>query len=93
MRHAKISRREFMRTTAAAAGTTLAARSILLDPEPLAASPRPLAPSDRIRLGMVGVGMQGSGLLDTSIQLPGVECAAAIISKPSATAWVMGFSQ
>jgi predicted dehydrogenase len=77
MRHAKISRREFMRTTAAAAGTTLAARSILLDPEPLAASPRPLAPSDRLRLGIVGVGMQGSGLLDTSIQLSGVECAAA----------------
>ena len=26
---------------------------------------------------MIGVGMQGSGLLGTSITLPGVECAAA----------------
>jgi predicted dehydrogenase len=30
-----------------------------------------------VRFGMIGVGMQGSGLLGTSISLPGVECAAA----------------
>jgi predicted dehydrogenase len=35
------------------------------------------AASDRVRFGMIGVGMQGSGLLGTSITLPGVECAAA----------------
>src|SRR5207249_1561704 len=33
--------------------------------------------SDRVRFGMIGVGMQGSGLLSESIRLPGVECAAA----------------
>src|SRR6267143_1405219 len=32
---------------------------------------------DTVRFGMVGVGMQGSGLLGTSIGLPGVTCAGA----------------
>ena len=36
-----------------------------------------MAPSDRVRFGMIGIGMQGSGLLATSIKLPGVECVAA----------------
>jgi len=69
-----ISRRDFMWRTA---GGALAARSILLDPGPSFASPRPLPPSDTVRLGIIGVGMQGSGLLRTSINLPGVECVAA----------------
>lgn len=72
-----ISRRDFIQRTAGAAGVTLAARSIVLDPGPLAASSQPVAPSDRVRFGIVGVGMEGSGLLKESIQLPGVECAAA----------------
>jgi predicted dehydrogenase len=77
MRKQRMSRRDFMWRTASASGATLAARTILLDPGPLAASPQPVAPSDRIRFGIVGVGMQGSGLLGTSIELPGVECVAA----------------
>jgi predicted dehydrogenase len=35
------------------------------------------APSDRVRFGIIGVGMQGSGLLGTAIHLPNVECVAA----------------
>src|SRR2546430_17118172 len=35
------------------------------------------APSDRLRFGIIGIGMQGSGLLTNSIELPGVECVAA----------------
>ena len=71
------SRREFLGISAAAATGSLAAQSILLSPESLfAASPR-VAASDRVRFGIIGVGMQGSGLLGTSIRLPGVECAAA----------------
>jgi len=35
------------------------------------------AASDRIRFGIIGIGMQGSGLLRDAIQLPGVECVAA----------------
>src|SRR5881409_4231471 len=62
------SRREFLETSAAAAGASFAAKRLGI---------RRVAPSDRVRFGMVGVGMQGSGLLGNSIKLPGVECAGA----------------
>jgi predicted dehydrogenase len=35
------------------------------------------APSDRVRFGMIGIGMQGSGLLPTAIGLPGIDCVGA----------------
>jgi predicted dehydrogenase len=73
----EITRRDFMRRTSTAAGAALVGKSILLEPETIAASPRPVPPSDTLRFGMVGIGMQGSGLLATSIKLPGVECVAA----------------
>jgi predicted dehydrogenase len=98
MQRSSISRREFLQTTAGAAGATLAAKAVFLDPEPLYGSPLPVAASDRVRFGIVGVGMEGSGLLATAIQLPGVECVAAadlydgrhelareIVGKPIAT--------
>jgi len=71
------SRREFLGISAAAAGASITSQAILLTPEPLVASMRPYAASDRVRFGMIGIGMQGSGLLTESIKLPGVECAAA----------------
>jgi predicted dehydrogenase len=71
------SRREFLGIGAAAATTAIAARTVLLHPEPLEAAQRSVAPSDRVRFGIIGVGMQGSGLLGESIRLPDVECAAA----------------
>jgi len=71
-----LSRRNFLGLTAAAS-STLAAKTIFLDPDPLWAMPQTVAPSDRVRFGMIGIGMQGSGLLGTSITLPGVECVAA----------------
>jgi predicted dehydrogenase len=77
MRKQPISRRDFMRRTAGAAGAGLAARTFVLQPQLLSAAPSPLAPSDTVHFGIVGVGMQGSGLLRTSIALPGVECVAA----------------
>ncbi len=72
----RITRRNFMRRTTGA-GAMFVARSVMLEPGRLAASPRAVAPSDAVRFGIIGVGMQGSGLLHTSIQLPGVECGAA----------------
>jgi predicted dehydrogenase len=60
------SRREFLGMSAAAAGASW-----------LKIPPHSVAPSDRVRFGMIGVGMQGSGLLANAITLPGVECAAA----------------
>jgi predicted dehydrogenase len=70
-----LSRRTFLGMSAIAAGTSLAAKTILLDPEPLLASP--MAASDRLRFGMVGIGMQGNWLLSSAIELPGVECVKA----------------
>jgi predicted dehydrogenase len=71
------SRRAFLQTTAGVAGASLVGGSALLDTElAFAASPN-VAPSDRIRFAIVGVGMEGSGLLTTAVQLPGVECVAA----------------
>lgn len=62
------SRREFLEASTAAAGASLA---------PLSLRAARVPPSDTVRFGIVGVGMQGSGLLGTSIQLPGVACAGA----------------
>src|SRR5258705_2735628 len=62
------SRREFLEMGAAAAGVSLATKPLKF---------RAVAPSDTVRFGMVGIGMQGSGLLGTAVSLPGVTCAAA----------------
>jgi predicted dehydrogenase len=79
-----VTRRAFMHKAAGAASMAIAGRTILLDAANspsagimLAGSGRPVAAGDNVRFGMIGIGMQGSGLLATSIQLPGVECAAA----------------
>ena len=70
-------RRRFIKSSVAVAGSLFASKSIFLE-EPLTAqSSKPVAPSDRVRFGMIGVGMQGSGLLTTAISLAGVECVAA----------------
>src|SRR6202041_3353712 len=73
----KFSRRRFLEIGAAAAGASLATKTMLLNPTPLLASPRPVAAGDRVHFGMIGVGMQGSQLLGQSIELPGVVCVAA----------------
>src|SRR5258708_1478879 len=77
MNKIRFSRPEFLKTTAPAAGATAAAPTIFLDYEPLPASTRTIPASDRVRFGIVGVGMEGTNRLSTAIQLPGVECAAA----------------
>src|SRR6202051_4331737 len=77
MKKLRFSRREFLQTTAGVAGAPLAAHDILLNSEPRFALTPAVAASDRVRFGIVGVGMEGSNLLTTAIQLPGVECAGA----------------
>src|ERR1035438_9947176 len=72
-----LSRRTFLRAGAAGSGSLLAARTVLLAPHALAAASGPVPASERVRFGMIGIGMQGSGLLGTAITLPGVECVAA----------------
>lgn len=77
MKNKDFSRRKFLGLGLAAAGATIAAKTIVLDPEPMFASPQQAAPSDRLRLGIVGIGMQGNWLLSSAIDLPGVQCVAA----------------
>jgi len=72
----RYSRRKFLGLGAAVAGASLATKTFLLDPDPLWAAPDAAA-GERVRFGMVGIGMQGSGLLAESIELPGIECVAA----------------
>ncbi|HET9636870.1 MAG TPA: Gfo/Idh/MocA family oxidoreductase [Gemmatimonadaceae bacterium] len=76
MSKSNFSRREFLEVSAAAAGGSIGARTIFLKPDPEPARKK-VAPSDTVRFGIIGVGMEGSGLLGTSIQIPGVVCAGA----------------
>ena len=69
-----LSRRAFLQGSAAAAGGLAVAKTIKLEAQPLR---RAVAPSDRVRFGMIGIGMQGSGLLAQAITIPGIECVAA----------------
>ena len=71
------SRREFLQSTAGATGALAAAPSIFLKPEYIPSVLERVAPSDTLRFGIIGIGMQGSGLLTAAVQLPGVECVAA----------------
>ena len=77
MKENNCSRREFLGLSAAAAGASLAAHTIVTLPHSLIPPAEAVAASDRVRFGMIGVGMQGNWLLSESIRLPGVECVAA----------------
>src|SRR6202047_4503059 len=73
-----LSRRKFLKKTAGAASAIAAANTFLLRDTRLEAKSYPaVAPSDRLRFGIIGIGMQGSGLPPTAVHLPGVECVAA----------------
>jgi predicted dehydrogenase len=71
------SRRQFLQRSAGMTGAMVASRTILLDAETIPLPTKAVAASDRVRFGIIGVGMQGSGLLTNAVQLPGVECVAA----------------
>lgn len=71
------TRRNFIQTAAGAAGMMLASKAIAL-PEPMYAQEWAAGPKgEKLRIGIIGIGMQGSGLLSNAVQLPGVECIAA----------------
>lgn len=73
----QMSRRKFLHTSAATTGALAVSRTMVLDPEHIPSRWEPVAPSDRVRFGIIGIGMQGSGLLATAVALPGTECVAA----------------
>ena len=76
----KQKRRNFIRNIAA--GTGLAAISIpaLLNARPEKISildrKRSIAPSDKVRLGAIGMGIMGNNNINTALQIPGVELTA-----------------
>src|SRR6266446_5528140 len=72
----EISRREFVRRSTGA-GIALAASPFFLEPGAADGVAQTVASSDRVHFGMIGIGMQGSGVLDTAVRLSGVECVAA----------------
>lgn len=73
----RYSRREFLGVGAAAAGASLVGTGTLPDVAALLTTPQRGFAANRVRFGIVGVGMQGHGLLTESIKMPDVECAAA----------------
>src|SRR5213082_910279 len=76
MKSSFFSRRKFLGLSTAAAGATIGGKTLFLHPEPLFAA-EDMPAGEHVRFGMIGIGMQGSGLLTNSIELPGIECVAA----------------
>ncbi len=73
------TRRKFLQTSAIAAGGLLTpnAKAIVLESQVPSTPAKPVGPNDRLRFGIIGVGMEGSGVLANALTLPGVECVAA----------------
>ncbi|MGH9617546.1 MAG: Gfo/Idh/MocA family protein, partial [Acidobacteriaceae bacterium] len=73
------SRRRFLQTSAIAAGGLFIsnADAMGLEQQTQSTSGTAVGASDRIRFGIIGVGMEGSALLGSALSLPGVECVAA----------------
>src|SRR5690349_17202071 len=69
-------RRRFLTGSAFTAAGVAASNAVLLEAG-LPSSASQASANDRVRFGMIGVGMQGSGLLANAVTLPGLECVAA----------------
>src|SRR3974390_292799 len=71
------TRRNFLQTAAGAASLALATKVVAL-PEPAYAKEWASGPNGTtVNFGIIGIGMQGSGLLKTAVELPGAKCLAA----------------
>lgn len=73
----RMTRRSFLQTSAVTTGALMTTKRIPLEPGRIPAVWEMAAPSDTLRFGIIGVGMQGNGLLATAVSLPGVQCVAA----------------
>lgn len=70
------NRRRFLQSASVVASSAAAPR-ILLNQPLFAQNTGAVAASDRLRFGIIGIGMEGSGLLDNALTLRGIECVAA----------------
>jgi predicted dehydrogenase len=77
MKKSEMSRRAFLQKSAGTTGAVMAANTILLKPEAIPFAWESVGANDKIRFAIIGIGMQGSGLLANAVTLPGVECVAA----------------
>jgi predicted dehydrogenase len=73
----ELSRRKFIQASALATGGLLTAKTIDLKPQSFGVPRKKFSSGDQIRFGIIGIGMQGSGLLTGAVSLPGVECVGA----------------
>ena len=72
-----LTRRDFIRIGAGAAALGAAGKVTILEPSTLWAHAGPVAPSDTIRFGIIGTGVEGCSLLGATLPISGVECVAA----------------
>lgn len=72
-----IPRRRFLQSAGLLPAAGVLGKGVLLDEPLFAQGGEAVAASDRVRFGIIGVGMQGSGLLKNAIGLRGMECVAA----------------
>jgi predicted dehydrogenase len=71
------TRRNFLQAAAGAASLALATKTIAL-PGPAYTQQWAAGPNGQlVQFGIIGIGMQGSGLLKTAVELPGSKCLAA----------------
>src|SRR5436190_344177 len=73
---AKIGRREFLGASGVSV-TALASAGHLWARAYGAEAPSQSASGERLRFGIIGVGMEGSGVLQNAISLAGVDCVGA----------------
>ena len=73
------TRRKFMQTSAIAAGGLFSPgpKAIALQSGAQASAARAVSASDQLRFGIIGVGMEGAGVLASAISIPGAQCVAA----------------
>jgi predicted dehydrogenase len=80
MKRNSLTRRDFMTLGAGAAAVGVIAKATILEPKTLWASPSRaggVAPSDTVRFGILGTGVEGCTLLHATLSIPGAECVAA----------------